>query len=281
MNKVYCVYHNADFDGMASAAIINHYCENVDEFIGMDYGMEFPLWDKLDKNDTVYMVDFGLQPFEDMVLLNQICDLIWIDHHKTAIDNIEDSTIEFKGIQEIGIGACQMVWEYLFPDKSIPYGIKLLAEYDVWNHSNPNTLPFQYGLRIETDTSPISKIWNDIFINKESFIDRIVETGKIIITYENLQNKILCKVYSFETNINELKAIAINKGLTSSMIFDSIWDKDKYDCMLVFSRIYKHWTCSLYTDKEGIDVSKTAKKYGGGGHKNAAGFQCLELPFEY
>ena len=39
------------------------------------------------------------------------------------------------------------------------------------------------------------------------------------------------------------------------------------------------WRVSLYTIFDHIDVSEIAKKYGGGGHKNAAGFVCDNLPF--
>ena len=35
-----------------------------------------------------------------------------------------------------------------------------------------------------------------------------------------------------------------------------------------------------YIPKKNIDCSEIAKKYGGGGHKQAAGFQCKELPFK-
>jgi nanoRNase/pAp phosphatase (c-di-AMP/oligoRNAs hydrolase) len=38
------------------------------------------------------------------------------------------------------------------------------------------------------------------------------------------------------------------------------------------------WVVSLYTTKD-IDVSEIAKKYGGGGHKQAAGFTCDKLPW--
>lgn len=42
---------------------------------------------------------------------------------------------------------------------------------------------------------------------------------------------------------------------------------------------YHNDTVSLYTDNAGHDMSKIAAKYGGGGHINAAGFECKELPF--
>jgi len=37
------------------------------------------------------------------------------------------------------------------------------------------------------------------------------------------------------------------------------------------------WIVSLYSLE--ADVSVIAKKYGGGGHKKAAGFKCRDLPF--
>lgn len=49
--------------------------------------------------------------------------------------------------------------------------------------------------------------------------------------------------------------------------------------MIVFVRDGKKWTVSLYSKKDNVDCSKIATKYGGGGHKKAAGFECYELPF--
>jgi len=34
-----------------------------------------------------------------------------------------------------------------------------------------------------------------------------------------------------------------------------------------------HWNIGMYTDKDGVHVGNIAKKYGGGGHAGAAGFQ--------
>jgi nanoRNase/pAp phosphatase (c-di-AMP/oligoRNAs hydrolase) len=65
--------------------------------------------------------------------------------------------------------------------------------------------------------------------------------------------------------------------ILSSQIFDTV--KEDYDIMIPFCFDGKQWTVSMYTKNKEIDVSIIAKKYGGGGHKNAAGFQCKELPF--
>jgi nanoRNase/pAp phosphatase (c-di-AMP/oligoRNAs hydrolase) len=46
--------------------------------------------------------------------------------------------------------------------------------------------------------------------------------------------------------------------------------------MMPFCFDGKQWTYSMYTLKD-INVSEIAKKYGGGGHKKAAGFQSDKL----
>ena len=42
----------------------------------------------------------------------------------------------------------------------------------------------------------------------------------------------------------------------------------------------ENWTVSMYTGHQDVDVSEVCKKYGGGGHRGAAGFTCEEIPFK-
>lgn len=53
--------------------------------------------------------------------------------------------------------------------------------------------------------------------------------------------------------------------------------------MMPFVFTGKKWVFSIYSTHPEIDCSVLAKKYGGGGHKGAAGFQCIgmELPLEF
>ncbi len=83
----------------------------------------------------------------------------------------------------------------------------------------------------------------------------------------------------FDTTMDGLRCVAINRMLTNSQMFDSVWDPEKYDAMLTFGWRKGQWTVSLYSTKDDVDVSVIAKNRGGGGHKGAAGFQCSELPF--
>jgi len=278
-----CFYHRADLDGHCSGAVVKMAFPQC-ELIGINYGDDFP-WESIGYTETVYMVDFSLQPFTDMVKLFGACDLIWIDHHLSAIRECEKEEIDdaIKGLRRDGIGACRLVWDYLKEEFELlnggktPTFIKLLSEYDVWNHSDPRTLSFQYGMR-QYDTFPENQsFWTEFFDTER--VQQVVEEGGLLLRYENVQNKKYADSCSFETELDGLKCIAINKMLTSSKLFDSVWDKTKHDAMLTFGFRHGSWTVSLYSDKPDIDVSIIAKNRGGGGHKGASGFQCKELPF--
>jgi nanoRNase/pAp phosphatase (c-di-AMP/oligoRNAs hydrolase) len=51
-----------------------------------------------------------------------------------------------------------------------------------------------------------------------------------------------------------------------------------YPVCIAYVHDGEKFTVSLYSTT--VDVSKIAKKFGGGGHKGAAGFTCDKLPFE-
>lgn len=272
-----CFYHSADLDGKCSAAIVNYKHQGFGiDLIGINYGEEFP-WCKVEDGELVYMVDFALQPFSKMIMLDNKVDLIWIDHHKTAIDDEKKYGIKFNGLRRIGTGACALVWEYLF-NNDIPEGVRLLAEYDVWNHQNPKTLPFQYGLRV-CDTEPKSGIWRSTVFTGNG-VDKICQNGSLLLDYETSQNKIQASAKCFEIEFDGLKCIAMNHGPANSKVFDSVWDPKKYDAMMPFYWNGRFWLVSLYSDRDDVDVSAVAKKRGGGGHKGAAGFQSDKPPME-
>jgi nanoRNase/pAp phosphatase (c-di-AMP/oligoRNAs hydrolase) len=118
--------------------------------------------------------------------------------------------------------------------------------------------------------------WERIFKNPT---DLEVSRGKLLKQFEDQNNAAYCKACAFETTFEGLRAIAINKGLSGSLTFKSVYDKDKHDIMIAFFWRNGKWTISLYTENKDIDVSEICRKYKGGGHVGAAGCQVDVLPF--
>jgi oligoribonuclease NrnB/cAMP/cGMP phosphodiesterase (DHH superfamily) len=100
--KTIIIYHRADFDGIFSREIARRFFGDQAEYIGWDYGDPLPA---VPAEAFVYMIDIsveGLMAHEH---------LIWIDHHKSAIEKYP-ATIP--GYRIDGVAACRLAWQYFF-----------------------------------------------------------------------------------------------------------------------------------------------------------------------
>ena len=276
-----CFYHN-DMDGHCAGAIVKKAMYNQEndgtgfKYIQIDYKDEFP-FHVINKNEEIIIVDFSLQKEGDFDKLLEITKrVVWIDHHKTAIEKHKHLS-HLKGIRREGKpSGCELTWRYFFPELPIPHVVLLLGDYDTWTFDyGEATHKLQTGVKLY-DTKPESDMWNK-WLEPSYFPDEELARGETALLYRTNFYKSMVESFSFWTTFEGYKAIACNAGMVSSQLFDSI--KEDYDIMMPFIFDGKKWTISLYTKKD-IDVSMLAKKYGGGGHKQAAGFQCESLPFK-
>lgn len=273
-----CFYHESDLDGQCSAAIVKYALPDCQP-VPITHGDSFP-FDAIQTRETIYMVDFCL-PMDLMVRLSQMSDVIWIDHHKSAIEEAGEIGFDSKGLRKIGQAACELTWQFLFPTAELPHAVYLLGRCDVWDlEVHPDILPFQFGMGLQ-DTDPVSALWPKLFAPGGAALEkRIIRQGKVISQYRSRENERRARSCSFETNLQGVRAVAINAGLTNAAVFRGVWDPSRHDLMVTFCWMSKgSWKVTLYSDKPSIDCSALARKFGGGGHKAAAGFECRDLPF--
>jgi hypothetical protein len=210
----------------------------------------------------------------------------WIDHHKSAIDAYNDAVengIGFRSMDvhvlEVGRAACELTWEYLFPGEELPLAVLLLGAYDVWRKKDlkaweEQVMPFQYGIRMESssvDTFPMT------LLDSDYRVEGIIQIGNSILEYQKGQNEGLMKG-AFKTEVHGYQAVCCNIGLVNfnSQSFSSVFDPEEDEIMIAFCYLgpsLDQWRISFYTEDPNIDVSVLAKKYGGGGHRGAAGCQ--------
>lgn len=268
---IYCFYHGADFDGKCSGAIVKKFVGNV-QLIPYDYDQKFP-WYLIDRKDTVYMCDVSL-PIKDMNKLNKLCNLIYIDHH---ISKLKDLNLkDFKGIQNDQEAACILTWKY-FTKEEIPKAVDYIGKYDIWDQTDPNTLIFQYGLKyFNTDPRNDNSVWNKILETLRNNNNIVLSIGRIIKEYVEKQNEEFIKNNGFICKFQNFDVLAVNKINGSSLLFEKHPQFKEVDILMVFGYSKPKWKFSLYTTKDNIDVSEICKKYGGGGHKKAAGFNICE-----
>lgn len=286
------VFYHSDNDGKCAGYLVrrlNKLTDNFDdEYIKINYGMEFP-FDSIGKDEIVYIVDYSILPEEMDRLLEITKNVIWIDHHKSAIARYENYDKKIDGLRYDGIAGCMLTYCYLqylvngveFSTdltKTAQTFIKLIADYDVWTFKyGDTTRKFQKGFELYPH-EPLNRIWDELEeesrITSTLMLNEILNKGNTIIEYRKNMMKDYCESKGFEAMLDNYKCFAINMASVSSDDF-VIDNADDYDILVGFSFDGEKWTYSLRSTK--VDCSECAMKFGGGGHKGAAGFSSPEF----
>ncbi len=287
-----CFYHN-DADGRCAGFWVHHNVGLNDQykdhsFIEMTYAKPFPI-ESIRKDEQIYIVDYSISPNEMRQLLEITKNVTWIDHHKTAIEKYQDFEHEIRGIRYDGIAGCMLTYCYIHHmtqrgegdikpfDISMvddaPKFTKLIADWDVWKFDYGDNTRFFITAFNAYDFEPSSNLW-DRFL-REPECTSFIQAGITMNTFRDGWAKDYMNL-GFEVNFEGAKCFAVNLGRCNSEYFKSL-PIGKYDVLMPFVYDGNQYTVSLYSTT--IDVSEIAKRYGGGGHKGASGFQCRELPF--
>ncbi|MFA6252827.1 MAG: hypothetical protein WCV69_00975 [Patescibacteria group bacterium] len=281
-----CIYHSADNDGACSAAIAK-LAARV-RLIPWNYGHPIP-WERIPVGATIFVVDLLLTSqndnsgFQDMERLRKIGKLVWIDHHDKAINDAKVLGLAYDGIQRVGQGACALTWEYFFPNKPMPEAVRLISNFDVFDHREVKTVHFQYGLRA-CNAKPWMDIWKDLLkppFQSDALVNQLVSDGIPITKYLTLEFARYMRVCGFETILDGHRAIAVNRALVNSQIFESVHNLEDYPLQMYFYWSSDgSWKVSMRSPDGRVNCAELAAKYGGGGHSRAASFVCQELRFE-
>lgn len=290
------VFYHSDNDGKCAGYWVkklNELKDNyADEYIKINYGMDFP-FDSIRKDEIVYIVDYSIPPEEMDKLLEITKNVIWIDHHKSAIEKYNGYDKEIAGLRYDGIAGCMLTFCYLAfiacktndiftPDmvSKAPFFTKLIADYDVWTFEyGDQTRYFQKGFQL-FDNEPTDDIWEELYNDEYDMyvngitLEDIISSGKAIVKYRKNMMAEYCKNKGFEAEFEGRKCFAINMAMISSddFVIDNI---DDYDILIGFSYDGDNWNYSLRSTK--VDCAVLAMKYGGGGHKGAAGFSSPDF----
>ena len=279
-----CFYHN-DLDGKCAGSIVAQYENNYnkEDFFEVDYIMQLPL-DKIKENEKVYFVDYSFK--KDTVwqleeILKKTKNIIWIDHHTSSLKLEEELTWtkDIKGIRQEGISGAGLTYMYLYncDFKNLPYHIKLVSDYDCWQFKfNPDTTYFKLGIEMYSYDA-LDDIWRLDHIKINLDTQSIIKKGKIIKQYIDKDNTYYREHFAYETEIEGLKCLVVNKKSNSWIFGNKI---NEYPVVMVWVFNGTKYSYSIFSSDTNIDCSKIAEKYGGGGHKGAAGFSSDELLFK-
>ena len=310
--KTTVFYHSADFDGIFCREIARKFLPDA-ELIGWNFGddpqpipdgqiyvMDLPV-------DRLFGFEFG--PHVTVSKwpkgLNRI---IWIDHHKSSI---ETHPTDIPGYRIDGVAACRLAWQWFngdlrsctcevqhseghydycprgrlpskeaFIDRSViePLAVRLAGEYDIWDKRDPDAELFQHGLRSRelNDITWKYMLGEDKAAGEHCVAD-LLEGGKALQFARANEYRDVITDQGFDLMFEGIQFLACNShecDIRSQLFAAGI--KPHHQALLGFTFTGKAWRVSMYRiDGIATDVLSIAKKFGGGGHEGACGFETM------
>lgn len=250
-------------------------------FVGEDGKLAFPV-SLAGRN--IYILDFSFKPEIMGAMLGLVNHITWIDHHKTAFEDngLDPTKLHIERNPELNThyildpdhSGCVLAWQHFNPELPTPIGLELIEDRDLWKWQMANTRDFATGLRSE----PFSfERFSWLMWHPNDAIDAGHAMNKLF--DEQLANitarPMPVDLYDIDGNLHMGLATNCTPNFSSeagnilakqSETFGMTWVLSSDGSINVSIRSIGDY-----------DVSKIAKNYGGGGHRNAAGFKA---PFD-
>lgn len=280
-----CIYHGGCDDGFTAAWAVWKEWPDI-EFVPGVYGNPPP--DVAGKR--VLMVDFSYKRDALEAMSASAKDITILDHHKTAQADLETfaifNPVTAENIDEVlaatqpGLGniraefdmnrsGAMMAWQFIFPDSVVPDFVKMIQDRDLWR--------FKYGDRTKQFSAALRthkmefKTWDGLVMR----VPELVEAGETVLRAHNANiEKFLADAYQDYIGGNYVPIVNVPYHYasdTAHALLSRFPDAPFAACW--FRRGDGMVQYSLRSEDSRLDVSAVAKEFGGGGHRNAAGFQ--------
>ena len=264
---IYVLYHAKCYDGFGAAYAAWKWFKDEAKYIPVSHGNPPP---EMDDCNFLYIVDFAYNE-ETLCKLHDEhgCEITILDHHKTAEEMLKGLDDKYKWLNitfDMTKSGALLAWEHFHTNPingNIPSNklIEHISDRDLWEFKlNGSKEVHQSLLGHPMDF----EVWDSLCVAQ------LKEQGKVLIDqYNNLVNNICDN--SFLATIGGYEVPVVNTSIAWSEVGNTLCKNNPDSHFCASFTVFENnimWSLRSIGD---FDVSDIAKKYGGGGHKNAAG----------
>lgn len=281
-------------DGIAAAYVASLAYPNA-EIVGWTYQSEdLP---EVHPGDQLVIVDFSFEYDVIEKWIRQGVELVVLDHHKTAeqelsrflTGNFTDQLINRDKYDiRFDMNECgaSMAWKYFFPNKPMPPFLEYVRDRDLWDFALPKTEEIHEAVAALRRTF---HLFDMLFLmSQEELIRFIAPIGEKRLAPKR-------KAIADAVSRHQWEDVAGYKVPLVRLNEDGSEDRLTSDICMTLYRQYPEAlfsACiasdggySLRSDKNkpdgGFDVGALAATLGGGGHRNASGFKSQTRSLQY
>lgn len=283
MSKILCIYHGNCADGFGAAWAVRQCFGDADvEFHPGIYGNDPPDV----RGRDVVLVDFSYKRPVIDAIGRAASSVLILDHHKTAaddlaglkapktwLDHVEQSALgdmenaePVRAVFDMNRSGAGIAWDFFHPGQPRPRLLDHIEDRDLWRFLLPHTreiqaavfsYPYDFNVwdeLIAADLELMAKQGEAIERKHHKDIAELVGVTKRRMIIGGISVPVANLPYTLTSDAGSLMA-------AGEPFAACYWDTPD-------GRVF-----SLRSREDGVDVSAIAKRYGGGGHRNASGFR--------
>lgn len=284
-SNLVCIYHKNCLDGFGAAWVVKRFADKFNhscEFIPMGY--DDTLNPSIIKDKKVIIVDFSFKR-NVMWEIAELCDsLTVIDHHESAqreLDGLEEEMSDkFQGKSfviyfDMTKSGALLTYGIYFNNQP-PLILQIISDRDLWKFEMSSTKPvtealFMYPFEFDT--------WDRLFGGLEDEVEgnilMLQREGLALIKKKTKEVLDIANATAYLTDWNGLQIPVANAPFTVASDLGNLLCQGYPFSITYYMTKDNQCKVSLRSDKNcpsAANVSLIAEEFGGGGHKNAAGY---------
>lgn len=279
MTDTLVIYHHNCMDGFAAAWSAWRKLRDDAEYVPAQYGSAPP---DVAGRKKVYILDFSYAKdvMSNLAARHPETKFIILDHHKTAAADLlgldEAANIELTfDMQHSG---ARLAWDHFNSEEPVPPLVLYAEDRDLWRFQLLNSRELAAWLWCNDMNFHSYNLANQILTFSR---DTAISAGRAVLEYMRR----MC-----EMSLSHVQMVTLDghfvPAVNASHFFSELGELlcKMYPAspfaVVFFQSKTGEFVYSLRSTGDKFDVAELAKKFGGGGHKNAAGFRASFTPAE-
>lgn len=259
---IYVCYHSSCYDGFGAAYAAWRKFGTSATYVPVTHGQSFPY---LPGATKCYLLDFSYTR-DIMEAVNKQVPLIVIDHHKTAQEALKGLPYAMFDLDRSG---ATLAWEYFHPGTPVPMFLAYLEDRDLWRFDLYKSKEVSAGLQIRPYDFVV---WDDLVKSQGDGINRLITEGTIALA---VKTQMVSQMADHE-RMNKIGGYTVPVANAACFFSEVAQELLRRHPECKFAAYYMDRGDGLrqygMRSLADFDCSTVAKKYGGGGHPQAAGF---------
>ena len=267
------LYHENCPDGFTAAWAVWKALGDQAEYRAMNYGQPMPSAPSDYDGRRLIFVDFSLPRAQLETLIRFGARIEVYDHHKTAEADLRDLA-GAKVVFDMERSGAGIAWDEFHQGEAVWLGLRprlisYVEDRDLWRWALPDSREInEYVFSVERTFER----WDELAAMVEGQIGTVVGAGRALLRAKRVRVEKVCENVQWLTFGNLHPIPVVNTAWDFSEIGEYLCERfpDAPCGGYWFERADKtQWG---FRSRGDFDVSALCRQYGGGGHRNAAGF---------